>query len=142
MDAPPRSFPVANASPLLCLRCSVAMDFAGTKWFQEGGFAAEIGNLFSNCDRLDVHVCPKCGRLEFFASAVGEPARSSAPTQEALRPANSAEAMLKEGSALAGRGEAEAAVACFEQVSVRFPGTNYSRDAERLIREIRDKLGI
>ena len=142
MDAPPRSFPVANANPLTCVRCNVALAFAGTRWFQSGGFAGEIGALFSNGDRLDVHVCPQCGRLEFYACTAGEPARSAEPSHEALRPATPVDALLREGAALAAHGNAEAAVACFEQVTVRFPGTSYAKEAEQHIREIREKLGI
>lgn len=142
MDAPPPSFPVATAAPLMCLRCNTALDFAGIKWFQEGGIAGEIGSLFSNCDRLDVRVCPKCGRLEFFVGAVGDSARSASLVHEPLRPATSAEALLREGGVLAARGEVEAAVACFEQVTVKYPGTNYARDAEQNIRELREKLGM
>ena len=53
-----------------------------------------------------------------------------------------ADALLREGASLAVHGNAEAAVACFEQVAVRFPGTTYARDAEQHIREIREKFGI
>lgn len=142
MDAPPRSFPVASANPLKCLRCDVALAFAGTRWFQAGGFAGEIGALFSNCDRLDVHVCPQCGRLEFHACTAGEPAQNVDGPQEALRPAGPVDALLREGASLAAHGNAEAAVACFEQVASRYPGTTYARDAEQQIREIREKFGI
>ncbi len=66
------------ADPMLCPRCGVALQFMGTKRFQEGGskgthfFLGDLAELFTNREQYDVYVCPRCGRLEMFLDGLGE----------------------------------------------------------------------
>ena len=52
------------------------------------------------------------------------------------------ERMFNEAAGLATHGEPEEAVARFELLITRYPGTNYARNAEEKIRTIKEKLGI
>jgi predicted RNA-binding Zn-ribbon protein involved in translation (DUF1610 family) len=64
--------------PLDCLRCGRALNFVGTKSFHEGfqwGVFGDLGELFVNQESFDVYVCPKCGRVEFFVTGLGEELR-------------------------------------------------------------------
>ena len=59
-----------------CLRCDSEIEFLGTKNFLEGTHLdAWLGDFFLNRERLDVYVCPKCGRVEFFVDRIGEELR-------------------------------------------------------------------
>ena len=56
---------------LSCLRCSVAMQFAGREKLQlgkTGWFLGDLPNLLAGALEVDLYVCTGCGRLEFFAS--------------------------------------------------------------------------
>ena len=62
-----------------CVRCSVALTFAGTKRFHEGtrwGALGDLGELFVNKEKFDVYFCPRCGKVEFFVDGVGEKLRA------------------------------------------------------------------
>ncbi len=146
MDAPPRSVQVASLPSMTCVRCETDLDFVGTKRFQEdspGGIWGAFGELFAKRERFDVYACPRCGRVEFFVDGVGEEYRAEAPAPRIPRTAESAvERMYNEAAELAARGEAEEAVARFELVITRFPGTNYARKSEEKIRTLTVKLGI
>jgi hypothetical protein len=54
-----------------CLRCDVALKYAGTKEFHEGmklGALGDFAELFVAQTRLEMYVCPNCLRVEFFVS--------------------------------------------------------------------------
>jgi hypothetical protein len=58
-----------------CLRCHVALTYAGTKKFHEGtrwGIMGDLGELFVNKENFDVYHCPHCGKVEFFVDGIGE----------------------------------------------------------------------
>ena len=63
-------------NPIFCPRCDRKLDFVGTKKFHEGtrawDFMGGIWELFKNRENFDVYMCPRCGRVEFFADGVGE----------------------------------------------------------------------
>ena len=64
---------------VICTRCSVPMNFSGTKNFHEGtrwGIMGELGEMFVNKEQFDVYVCPNCGVVEFFVDQVGEHLRN------------------------------------------------------------------
>lgn len=53
-----------------CLRCQVPMHYSGEYRFHEGGHIGALGNLFElfeNRESFDLYICPKCGKVEFFA---------------------------------------------------------------------------
>ena len=67
-----------GTNPLQCPRCSVQLDYVGTKKFHEGprwGALGELGELFVKKEHFDVYVCPRCGRVEFFVDGIGEDLR-------------------------------------------------------------------
>ncbi len=54
---------------LKCLRCGEAMQFGMTERFQLGQTGILLGdlpNILAGSLELDVHYCPKCGKVEFF----------------------------------------------------------------------------
>ena len=60
-----------------CLLCGQVLEFLGTKNIHEGSrgwgfFLGDLGELFTNRERLDVYACPDCGKVEFFLDGVGE----------------------------------------------------------------------
>lgn len=60
---------------MLCARCDVSLEYAGTRDFHEGtrwGVFGDIGELFVNKEHFDVYVCPRCGRVELFVDGIGE----------------------------------------------------------------------
>ena len=72
---PPREHAAAPVNPISCPRCTRNLDYVGTKRFHEGtnwGVLGELGELFVKRERLDVYVCPRCGRVEFFVDGIGE----------------------------------------------------------------------
>jgi predicted ATP-dependent serine protease len=53
-----------------CLRCNIALRYAGKKEFHEGlrlGALGDFAELFVGQVRLEMYVCPNCRRVEFFA---------------------------------------------------------------------------
>ncbi len=62
-----------------CPRCTIPLQFMGTKKFHEGtrawDFLGGLFELFKNREYFDVYVCPRCGRVEFFLDGVGEELR-------------------------------------------------------------------
>jgi len=60
---------------MICSRCTMKLDYVGTKRFHEGtryGVLGDIGELFVKREKFDVYVCPRCGRVEFFVDGIGE----------------------------------------------------------------------
>ena len=52
-----------------CLRCDVKMLYSGEYKFHEGTRTGVFGNLFelfTNRERFELYICPKCGKVEFF----------------------------------------------------------------------------
>ena len=66
----------ANTDPadrrLLCLRCQREMAYAGRKRFHDSSYAREalLGEFFVHREELEMHICPGCGKTEFFAPEV------------------------------------------------------------------------
>ena len=57
-----------------CTRCDGTLIFAGEKDFHEGtrawGFLlGDLGELFTNQEKIEMYVCELCGYIEFFAPA-------------------------------------------------------------------------
>ena len=53
-----------------CLRCGVQLVFTGEYKFHEGPKLGIMGNIFEefvNRETFDLYICPKCGKVEFFA---------------------------------------------------------------------------
>lgn len=53
-----------------CLRCQVELLFSGRYKFHEGTKMGILGNLFElfvNREAFDLYICPKCGKVEFYA---------------------------------------------------------------------------
>lgn len=65
-----------ETDPIRCLRCHRDLKYVGTKSFHEGfqwgGLFGDLGEFFVNQESFDVYVCPRCGRVEFFASGIGQ----------------------------------------------------------------------
>jgi hypothetical protein len=54
-----------------CLRCEQQLTFVGEKDFLEGsrswGFIlGDLGELFTNQEKIEMYVCEYCGPVEFF----------------------------------------------------------------------------
>ncbi len=68
--------PAPTRDHVSCPRCSVPMEFGGTKQFHEGtrafDFLGGLFELFKHREAFDVYVCTRCGRVEFFLDGVGE----------------------------------------------------------------------
>ena len=57
------------ANQLNCLRCSAGMQFIKREKFQlgqTGWVLGDLPNLFAGAMEIEIYVCPKCGKLEFF----------------------------------------------------------------------------
>lgn len=150
MEAPPRSVSVATASVLPCSRCNTEMQSLGTRRLQGGGdtgFFSGLSEMFTDRERLEVYACPHCGLVEFFVEGVGKEhrsvvAQSQQPERAALSYVERAEGQLQEANLHEAEGEMEVAVARYEEVIAKYPGTVLARDAEERLREIKTKLGI
>lgn len=62
-----------------CLRCDTPTKYVRTKALQHAGLLNLLGELFelaNHSEELDLHVCPRCGHVEFFVSGVGEEYRA------------------------------------------------------------------
>jgi ribosomal protein L40E len=68
-----------NLNPMLCPRCNERLQHVGTREFHEGpggGFFANWAEMFMNKEKLDMYVCQRCGRVEFFVDGIGQQFRS------------------------------------------------------------------
>ena len=57
------------ANSLNCLRCGTGMQFIRREKFQlgqTGWVLGDLPNLFAGAMEIEIYVCPKCGKLEFF----------------------------------------------------------------------------
>ena len=57
------------ANQLNCLRCGTGMQFIRREKFQlgqTGWMLGDLPNLFAGAMEIEIYVCPKCGKLEFF----------------------------------------------------------------------------
>lgn len=57
------------ANQLNCLRCGTRMRFIRREKFQlgqTGWVLGDLPNLFAGAMEIEIYVCPKCGKLEFF----------------------------------------------------------------------------
>jgi hypothetical protein len=75
-DQQPAATEQLEKNPIFCHRCEEKLDFIGVKKFHEGTRAWDVmggfWELFKNREHLDVYMCPRCGRVEFFVDGVGE----------------------------------------------------------------------
>jgi hypothetical protein len=141
LDAPPRSFKVASPLSLSCARCSNALTLVGHQSLRDAhGVATGLGQVLVNHEQLEVHLCPRCGQIELFVAGGGEQYRNEA--QHPRTAEAKAEHLLREATQLEGKAELEAAVAQYEQVMAKFPGTSLAREAELRLLNIRNKFGI
>jgi hypothetical protein len=106
-----------------------------------------LGALFADCERLDVYVCPRCGRVEFFVEGLSRQIRQESASSESVAAPTSGSrsvvgTMFQEASRLDQLEDYDTAIARYEQVLEKFPGTNFARDAERRLAKIRIKLGL
>jgi hypothetical protein len=72
-------------SPMLCPRCDQPLGFVGTKKFHEGfrwGILGDLAELLENREWFDVYCCPRCGRVEFFVTGIGEQFRPHSSNRE------------------------------------------------------------
>lgn len=63
-----------------CLRCGTPTKFVRTEAFRHGEWGSVLSallNIEDDNDELDLHLCPRCGHVEFFVSGVGEEYRSA-----------------------------------------------------------------
>ncbi len=54
---------------LHCLRCDAAMRHFKTEKLQlgeTGWLLGDLPNLFAGSLEVDIYICPKCGKIEFF----------------------------------------------------------------------------
>jgi hypothetical protein len=61
-----------------CLRCDGPTKYVRTRAFRHAGLGSLLGDLLhldDDSEELDLHVCPKCGHVEFFVSGIGEECR-------------------------------------------------------------------
>jgi hypothetical protein len=106
-----------------------------------------LSEMFTERERLEVFACPNCGCVEFFVEGHGQQnrAQNAVAAQPVVRTATTvekAEGKLQEGNLHESRGQLEAAVAHYEEVITKYPGTALAKDAETRLRAIKDKLGI
>jgi hypothetical protein len=147
MEAPPRTASVGASSILPCARCNSAMEPLGKRRLPGAGgdgLLGELGELFTSRERLEAFACTHCGSVEFFLERVGLDYRaqtSVAPAAPVTAPLTATvEAKFQHACALEEQGQVEVALARFEELAVRFPGTNFARDAEERLRKIRERL--
>ena len=53
-----------------CLRCNVKLIYSGNYKFHEGtkfGMWSNLMEIFVNRESFDLYLCPKCGKVEFYA---------------------------------------------------------------------------
>ncbi len=52
-----------------CLRCHAAMNYIGCEEIQlgrTGWIFGDLSNLLSGALDVEIYICPKCGKMEFF----------------------------------------------------------------------------
>ena len=70
------------ANQLNCLRCGAGMQFIRREKFQlgqTGWVLGDLPNLFAGAMEIEIYVCPKCGKLEFFQPGSDKFAGTAAP---------------------------------------------------------------
>lgn len=151
MDAPPPTVQVAAAPTISCGACHVGLSLVGTQPLRSTGanepFGA-LGGLFADCDRLDVYVCPRCGRIELFVEGLSQQIRQDNSAGEAVPASASSNSrsvvgtLFQEAWRLDQQEQWDSAIARYEQVLEKFPGTTFARDADRRLAQIKIKLGL
>ena len=109
------------------------------------GLLGELGELFTSRERLEAYACPHCGSVEFFLEGVGTQHRvqtAAAAAPASVPAASSVEIKFREACDLEEGGQVEVAVARYEELATRYPGTNYARDAEARLRKIRERMNF
>ncbi len=54
---------------ITCLRCNVQMAYTGTEKIQlgePGALFERLSNIIAGSLKVDVYMCPQCGKIEFF----------------------------------------------------------------------------
>src|SRR5262245_48408543 len=94
--------------PIRCPRCESALDYVGTKRFNEGGrwgWLGDLGERFVRRESFDIFVCPRCGRVEFFVDGIGEEFRPQQRTTRGLPTAEEAFALYGDATELESKGD-------------------------------------
>jgi hypothetical protein len=140
MDSPPPRVNVLPVVDLTCSKCTTGLQLAGSQLLRdESGAQHNLAPILPVHERLDVYLCPRCGRVEFFAAAAGEVPRAE-PAAYASGLEGKVEQLLREANQLELQEQIPEAVARYEAILSRYPGTNYARESERRLTKIRTKL--
>src|SRR6185436_763362 len=78
MEAPPPTVQVAAAPTISCGGCHIPLSLVGAHHLRDtnkGDLLGALGGMFTDCERLDVHVCPRCGRVELFVEGLSRQLR-------------------------------------------------------------------
>jgi TolA-binding protein len=79
--------------------------------------------------------------VEFFAATAGEVPRAE-PASSVRGLEGKVETLLREANHLELQEQTEEAVARYEQILAKYPGTNYARESERRLARIRTKMDM
>jgi len=150
MEAPPPTVQVAAAPTISCGGCHIPLSLVGAHHLRDtnkGDLLGALGGMFTDCERLDVHVCPRCGRVELFVEGLSRQLREEPDAQGVPAPASAGSRsavglLFQEAWRLDQQEQWEVAIPRYEEVMERYPGTNFARDAERRISQIKLKHGI
>ena len=147
MEAPPPTVQVSAAPTISCGGCNIGLTLVGAQPLQAndtGEPLSALGGLFSDCQRLDVYVCSRCGRVEFFVEGLSQQIRQDGTTGEASASSSRSAVgtLFQEALQLDQQQQWDSAIARYEKVLEKFPGTNFARDADRRLAQIKIKLGI
>ena len=152
MEAPPPTVAVAAPATTTCAACHTGLSRIGSQPLRDkatGDTLGTLGGLFADCDQLDVYVCPRCGRVEFFVEGISQQIRDEVLSTGSGQADNSRSSgsrsavgtLFQEAWRLDQQEQWEEAIAHYEQVLEKFPGTNFARDAEQRLCKIRIKFG-
>ena len=152
MEAPPPTVQVAAPPSIACTSCNIPLSLVGAHHLRDGKDNALglLGGMFNDCERLDVYVCPRCGRVDFFVEGLSRQFRQDAgqegaqgvPASAAAGSRSAVGLLFQEAWRLDQQEQWEVAIPRYEEVLRRYPGTNFARDAERRISQIKLKLGM
>jgi hypothetical protein len=92
----------------------------------QGDLLGALGSMFADCERLDVHVCPRCGRVELFVEGLSRQLRQEPDAQGRSRPASAGSRsavglLFQEAWRLDQQEQFEVAIPRYEEVMERYP---------------------
>lgn len=67
-----------------CLRCGKPMHYIKREKIQLGEtswFLREVSNLMAGALEVDIHICPSCGKIEFYMPRVQEDVQDEVPQE-------------------------------------------------------------